>query len=113
MQMPGLQVLTDRHDPYVVITVLGDVDTTTIAQLQEHVEHARRISPHLLFDLAGMTFMDSAGIRVLLDAYNHARANQGTVAVCSPRPSPRKVMELVGLTGYIPVHDSLTEALTS
>ncbi|WP_155337381.1 STAS domain-containing protein [Acrocarpospora corrugata] len=110
--MPSLQVRTDRHDPYVVITVLGDVDTTTIDHLQEQVKHAQRVSAHLLFDLAGMTFMDSAGIRVLLDAYNHARANQGTVAVCSPRPSPRKVMELVGLTDYIPVHDTLIEALT-
>ncbi|WP_214107679.1 STAS domain-containing protein [Acrocarpospora catenulata] len=109
--MPALRVVSDRNDPYVVITVLGDVDTTTVAQLQAEVAQARQISPHLLFDLAGMTFMDSAGIRVLLDAYNHARAHAGSVAICSPRPSPKKVMELVGLTAHIPVHASLAEAL--
>ncbi|GAA0423812.1 anti-sigma F factor antagonist [Acrocarpospora corrugata] len=94
-----------------MITVTGDLDATTTAQLQDEVRAARTLSGDLIFDMAGMSFMDSAGIRVLLDAYHHARAHGGTVSVCAPRPSPRKVMELVGLAGHIPIHDTLQEAL--
>ncbi|MEZ0076926.1 STAS domain-containing protein [Planotetraspora sp. GP83] len=109
--MDSMQVFTELTEPFAVVTVVGDLDATTTAQLHDSIQRARDLSPHLLLDLAGMTFMDSAGIRVLLDAYNHARAHGGSFTLSGPRPSPRKVMELVGLAQYIPIRESLTEAL--
>lgn len=111
--MDNLRVHVASSEAYAVITVAGDVDATTTGQLHEAVIRAREISAHLVFDLAEMTFMDSAGIRVLLDAFHHTQTEGGSIALSAPRPSPRKVMELVGLADHIPIYDSPAEAVAA
>ncbi|GAB1821503.1 STAS domain-containing protein [Herbidospora sp. RD11066] len=109
--MENLRVHVASFEAYAVITVAGDVDATTTGQLHDAVVRAQEISAHLVFDLAEMSFMDSAGIRVLLDALHHTQTNGGSIALSGPRPSPRKVMELVGLADHIPIYDSPAEAV--
>jgi anti-anti-sigma factor len=66
----------------------------------------------LLFDLAGLRFIDSVGIRTLLDACMRARRAGGGAAFCGLSPHLRRLFALLGLTPRLTIHPTLEVALT-
>jgi anti-sigma B factor antagonist len=81
-----------------LITVAGEVDISNAAALEAAVAAATARTPErLIFDLAGLRFMDSAGIAVLLAAANNVAA----VRLRSPSPTVRRVVELTGLADVL------------
>ncbi|NUT41464.1 MAG: STAS domain-containing protein [Thermoactinospora sp.] len=106
-----MRVSVDLVEPFAVAAVAGEVDSTTTGRLQAAIDEAVKLSPHLLLDLSEMGFLDSAGIRVILHAYNHAKETGGSLAMCSLRPSPHRLIELVGLAEYIPIYRTRDDAL--
>jgi anti-sigma B factor antagonist len=92
---PALQI--DTHlDPAgaQVVVLSGELDSSSAGSLQERMAS---IPPQpvqrLIFDLAGLRFMDSAGIAVLLGAAEKA----SSVLLRKPSPIIRRVLEITGL----------------
>ena len=52
-----------------------------------------------MFDLSGLRFMDSAGISALIGATGKVR----DVRLREPSQAVRRVIELTGLTGVLPI----------
>lgn len=81
-------------DGSVVLSLTGELDLATVdtlsSALQEAVGHKPRV---LIFDLAGLTFMDSSGIAMLLAAIPMV----DSVQVRNPSGIVRRVIELSGL----------------
>jgi anti-anti-sigma factor len=48
-------------------------------------------------DMAGVSFMDSSGLRVLMDATTRARESGGDLVVASPSPTVARLVEISGL----------------
>ena len=67
----------------------------------------------LLFDLAGLDYISSAGLRVLLLAAKKLRTGSppGRVAVSGVRGNVREVFEMSGFLTLFPVGDSVDAAL--
>ena len=82
-----------RADTWVV-TVIGEVDLANRERFEAVVERALQARPaKLIFDLAGVRFMDSSGLGVLI-----AAAHRGTsVEVRAPSPAVRRLIEISGL----------------
>jgi anti-sigma B factor antagonist len=57
----------------------------------------------LLLDLAALSFMDSTGVSVLVQAKQSADANGWLIAVRAPTGQVRRLLELVGLLGRLEV----------
>ncbi len=86
-----------RSDTWV-ITVIGEVDLANRERFHAVVEQALFASPaKLIFDLAGVRFMDSSGLGVLLSAANKATS----VEVRTPSLAVRRLIELSGLTNLL------------
>jgi anti-anti-sigma factor len=82
----------------LVVKVTGEIDIATGAKLREELLGAiRRYGVRLALDLGGVTFMDCAGINVLLAARRHARFEGGWVLVLRASRCVRKVLMLTGL----------------
>jgi len=65
--MPGLSTdLADGSPP--VLHVRGDVDMANAEQLSAALEHAFSVDPTVIVDMAEVTFIDGAGLRVILNA---------------------------------------------
>jgi anti-anti-sigma factor len=54
-----------------------------------------------VIDMAGVEFMDSQGVAVIVRAHKHVQAKDGTVIVRSPRAQVRTVLEVSGVAGLI------------
>jgi anti-sigma B factor antagonist len=83
-----------------VVAVSGEVDISNADVLQATVGAVLEGSPScVVFDLAGLTFMDSAGIAVLVGAADTIE----TVKLRAPSPAVMRVVELTGLTGIFAI----------
>jgi anti-sigma B factor antagonist len=82
----------------LVVKVSGEIDIATGPKLREELLGVmRRSEARLALDLGGVTFMDCAGISVLLAACRHARLEGGRVRVLRASRRVRKVLMLTGL----------------
>ncbi|WP_219420013.1 STAS domain-containing protein [Pseudonocardia nigra] len=108
-----LVVASRRFGDVVVVSVSGDLDMVTAPQLQPAVEQCLAGGGALLvIDLSGLTFLGSAGLKVLLDICDLAseQAWAFRVVVGENRQVIRP-LEITGLDTVLPVHHSLAQAL--
>ena len=90
-----------------VLEVTGEVDLSTADQLAEAIDGAAEGAVELVkVDLAGVSFMDSAGLRVLVSGMKQADTKGTKLVVASPQPQVRKVFELTGLDEVLGLADS-------
>jgi anti-anti-sigma factor len=106
-----LDLSTSRADDRAVVTAAGEVDLETAAQLGDHaLEALRDVSPHLVLDLSGVTFMDSTGLKVLLSIQRRADLSGGTLALAGATRPVRKILALTGLDQTFRLFDSVADA---
>jgi anti-sigma B factor antagonist len=86
----------------VVLPITGDLDVAgATAAHKQLLGLALRPGDQLVLDLSAVQFMDSTGIRLLLQVRDHAlRHGAGFVVVRGPEAVMR-VLELVGLDGQL------------
>ena len=58
----------------------------------------------ITLDMSGVTFMDSSGLRALVDLAGRAGDAGSSVAVRAPSRSVAKIIEISGLTDIIDLH---------
>ena len=96
----------------LVIAPRGRVDSVSSNELERCVVArldggARR----LVLDLAGVDYISSAGLRVLLLAAKRLKPPQGSLVLCGLGPSVRTVLELAGFTSLFVVEPAREQAL--
>ena len=83
-----------------LISVSGELDSSNVALLEATIASVTAEHPErLIFDLSGLRFMDSAGISALIGAAGKVNA----VHLRNPSQAVRRVVELTGLTGVLPM----------
>lgn len=83
--------------------LLGELDAHTAPALATTMTE---LPPgEVIVDMAGVSFVDSSGLRVLLDATNRARANGGDLALSGPQASIKRLIEISGLGDFMHIRD--------
>jgi anti-sigma B factor antagonist len=81
-----------------VVEIRGEIDIFSAPGLRDELLRViRRCGPRLALDLAGVTFIDCAGINVLLATRRRARLEDGSVEVIHASPRVRRMISLLGL----------------
>jgi anti-sigma B factor antagonist len=113
MAVGGELSVTVRHERAVaIVEVTGDIDLTTVAELRERLFALADQGQPLIIDLNRVTFIDSAGLGVLIGAARRAGEHGGSLhAVCS-QPQPRKLLWMTGVDRRIPLSATVDETLT-
>ena len=94
-----LQVVVSNVDSQYEVRLLGELDMSTAPQLRDHlVRLASDGAGVVTLDLSDLAFIDSTGLSVLITALKHLRQQGGDLALRSPTPGTRKVLEITGLT---------------
>ena len=93
-----------RHDPRrVTVSLAGSLDTNTSPQLDKALQPvlAGAETKLVIFDLADLEFLSSAGIRVLLAARKNLKEREGIFAMRHAQPQITKVFEVIqALPGF-------------
>lgn len=91
------------RDNGIVAVITGEIDHHAAAQIRTEIDFAlERQTPSLLiFDMSGVTFMDSSGIGLILGRQRITESYGGAVAVKNPSPCARRIITLAGLSTLI------------
>ena len=107
-----LHVSTEEFDEGVIILLSGRLDATNSHVLEEILEELFDDGHDvLLFDLAQLRRISSAGLRVLLLAARETQTLGGVAVVCGLDERVRRKFAVVGFDKVIAVHGSIEEAL--
>jgi anti-sigma B factor antagonist len=105
---------TDERGDLTVIAVKGEVDLYTAPSLKERI--ADLVSggkSKLAVDLAGVEFMDSTGLGVLIGALKRCKEAGGSLSLVAPREPVIKVLSITGLDKVFSIHDDVERAASS
>jgi anti-anti-sigma factor len=104
--------VTNRDGDIALLSVHGTIDLSTAPALRDAVHQlldARRT--RIVVDLGGVDFCDSIGLGTFAYGRNHCVAAGGFLRLAAPSPWLARLLRTVGLTGPIPVHGTVAEAL--
>ncbi len=91
-----------------VVEICGEIDIQSAPQLRDELlQVLRRHGPQLALDLAGVTFLDCAGVNVLLATRRRARLEDGWVRVTQASARARRMISLLGLGTAFALSDSM------
>jgi anti-sigma B factor antagonist len=94
-----LTTSVDAQGGRAVVRAAGEVDLYTAPRFAEALEQAAEAAPRLLVDLTEVTFMDSTGLRCLLQARARAGEDTGAIALTVAEGSPvARLLDLAGVT---------------
>lgn len=106
--LTGLSVRQYPAGPWSVIALSGEIDVHLAPAVREALASAATCD--VVCELSGVTFMDSAGFRVLREASLRTRSAGGSLRLAAPTAGPRRILAIAGLHEDLPVYDSVDEA---
>jgi anti-sigma B factor antagonist len=87
-----------------VVVLVGELDLATAPELARVLGPLLADGPlELIVECAGLAFIDSSGLAVLVAAQNRLQGRGGRLAVRSLQPQARRIFEIVGLTEFLGV----------
>lgn len=93
-----MTVNIERNFELVSLEISGRLDTTTAPNLQSVVNELSEDVKELVFDMSGVDYISSAGIRVLIGAYKKMNSNQGIMRIEKVNDEVYEVFEMTGLS---------------
>jgi len=97
-----------------LLRITGELDACSAHQIEEQVQQS--LSPgygQVIIDLSDLDFIDSTGIRLLVQVVTQKQEPQGIVVVCPRALVARRALELVGLTRVLRTVENLEDILGS
>jgi anti-anti-sigma factor len=103
----------EQQGTLCLVRVHGEVDLSNAHQVSSAIGNAMgQEARGLVVDLSDITYLDSAGVALLLRLAERLRARRRRLYLVVPRGSPvRRVLEFTGLPRVIPLEARLEDAL--
>ncbi len=97
---------SERQGDVHTIALVGELDLATTDAVQyELLEVEASDALSIVIDLAGLTFMDSTGLRLLIAAHARSRADRHRLVLLRGPRSIQRVLELCGVERLLPFAD--------
>jgi anti-sigma B factor antagonist len=110
--MTALAIAVDRRDAATLVVLRGDLDLATAPELRECLVGVIEKGARIVIDLESVTFLDSAGLGILVGGLKRARTAGGELElVCSSR-DVLKPLEITGLDRVFTIHSGRDVALS-
>ena len=93
-----MTINVERDLELVTLEITGRLDTTTAPNLESVINELFEDTKEFVFDMSGVEYISSAGIRVLLGAYKKMNLNQGTMRIEKANDMVCEVFEMTGLS---------------
>ena len=102
--MTTLRASVSAGESGPVITLSGETDVTTVAELSELVTaQLSGGTRHLTIDASGLSFADSASVRVLALAARTLRQRGGGLVLLRPQRAVALILEIMGVDQMITI----------
>jgi stage II sporulation protein AA (anti-sigma F factor antagonist) len=98
----SLVIVIEDHGPHLIVRLRGELDLTEADRLRELMTGLIAREPRVLVaDLSGLTFLDCAGLSVLVHAHQRQDAEGRRLLIYGAPPLVRRVLTLTGMDIYL------------
>ncbi|MCA1692320.1 MAG: STAS domain-containing protein [Actinobacteria bacterium] len=97
---PEFAICETRAAGQVVVAVCGELDADTAPQLQRALQGlaGHDADRKLVVDVGGLTFIDSSGVYVLVQAVKRLHADGRSLSLSGANPGAFRVLDVCGVT---------------
>ena len=107
-----MDIKTERNDGTLITKAQGRIDGANARDFEEEMNSAINSDDStVVMDLEGLTYISSAGLRVILLIAKTLRKRNVELILCSLSDPIREVFEISGFDKIIPVEASREQAL--
>lgn len=101
------QVVAQPEPRGMRVRPTGEIDLATVGRVRHKIDECVAAGcERLVLDLRGVTFMDSTGLHLVLDAHAAARKEGWELLVVEGPDSVQRVFEVTGLRDRLPFVDA-------
>ena len=89
----------DFKDGILYVSLIGEINHHSAVFVRQEIdEKIQELRPqNLVLDLAGVPFMDSSGLGLIMGRYQRMQELGGTLTVANPSAEHKKLFKLAGL----------------
>lgn len=110
--MFNVELTTREFAGHGVVALRGELDMADAPAVTAHlITAAAFYGQPIIVDLAGLDFIDAAGLEALVHALKRARRSGGDLPLAAPQELVRKVLTVTGLIGVFSVYPSVEHAV--
>jgi anti-sigma B factor antagonist len=102
-----MKVEVTTVDGVKVVTLDGEIDASTAGAVQQQILVLAQAEVRLLLDMTRVSYMSSAGLRVLLSVYRQVDARKGKIVLVGLAEGIRDTMDTTGFLKFFTVRDDL------
>ncbi|HEY1277297.1 MAG TPA: STAS domain-containing protein [Thermoleophilaceae bacterium] len=107
--MQILEIETEDRDGQAHVALRGELDLSTVGQVQDALERVEASSPRVLVvDLSKLTFLDSTGLRCLVTADERAREQERRFVIVRGPDAVQRVFSITGLEERLEIVDDIS-----
>jgi anti-sigma B factor antagonist len=108
-----MDIETREQDGVAVVSIDGEIDSKTAPEAQEKLIPFVEKHSRIVMDLSAVTFMSSAGLRMMLLIYRHATAQDGKVALVGLSEQIKDTMDATGFLDFFELCDTIENAVAA
>lgn len=100
-----MEIRYKKNDGRLTVYVYGDLDEYTASNAKELIDRVigdNTNARSVVFDLSGLSFMDSTGIGLLIGRYKKLKQFNVPSYISGASVNTERVLELAGLYGIMP-----------
>jgi anti-sigma B factor antagonist len=106
--MDPLHLTTNRRDGTLTVSVAGELDIATTEQLRRHLlallqeaGRSRRPDTSLVIEVSRLSFIDAAGLGILVSVQNQALNQRTPIHIAGVPPAMRRLLRITGLDRHL------------
>jgi stage II sporulation protein AA (anti-sigma F factor antagonist) len=106
-----MEIVITRENDVSVCSIRGRLDAVSAPELEKQLDQwFEQAGNKLIFDLAELEYVSSAGLRIFLTAAKRMKTCNGKLGMACLRKGVRDVFAISGFIALIPAFDTLEAA---
>ena len=99
-----MESIYQKKDKRLIFAISEDIDECVVQKIRRKLDNEieRYMPKEVIFDFCNVSFMDSAGIGMLIGRYKLVKMLGGKVEIANINSSIRKIFEMSGIFRIIP-----------
>ena len=107
-----MEIIQKEENGIVCIEIIGRLDADSSPEAEKVVKDAIKDQTNrILFNLASLEYLSSAGLRVLLGAAKEMRRKDGKIVLCALNEFVKEIFEVSGFQTLIPITDTVESGI--
>ena len=100
-----MQTTYYKKDKHLVFEIEEEIDECSVQNLKRRMDNEiqRYMPKEVIFDFSNVSFMDSAGIGMLIGRYKMMRLIGGSLEIVNAGSTVSRILEMSGINKIIPI----------